>query len=31
LGEEAFQAAWAEGRNLKMQQAIDYALNPAED
>jgi non-specific serine/threonine protein kinase len=27
LGEEAFHSAWTEGRALKMQQAIDYALN----
>jgi non-specific serine/threonine protein kinase len=26
LGEEAFRSAWAEGRALKMQEAIDYAL-----
>ena len=26
LGEEIFTAAWAEGRMMKMQQAIDFAL-----
>lgn len=26
LGEEVFAAAWAEGRRMKMQEAIDYAL-----
>ena len=27
LGEEAFAAAWAEGRAMSMQQAIAYALD----
>jgi tetratricopeptide (TPR) repeat protein len=27
LSNEVFATAWAEGRNMKMQQAIDYALN----
>jgi predicted ATPase/DNA-binding XRE family transcriptional regulator len=27
LGEEIFREAWAEGRAMKMQKAIDYALN----
>ena len=26
LGEEAFEAAWAEGRKMTIEQAIDYAL-----
>ena len=26
LGEEAFAAAWAEGRKMSMEEAIDYAL-----
>jgi non-specific serine/threonine protein kinase len=26
LGEAAFETAWAEGRTMKMQEAIDYAL-----
>ena len=26
LGEETFAEAWAEGRKLKMQEAIEYAL-----
>jgi tetratricopeptide (TPR) repeat protein len=28
LGEEAFVAAWAEGRAMPLAQAIDYALSP---
>ena len=31
LGEEAFAAAWAEGRKMSMEQAIDYALNNEDD
>ena len=26
LGEEAFEAAWAEGRAMTPEQAIEYAL-----
>jgi hypothetical protein len=26
LGEEAFAAAWAAGRTMPLQQAVDYAL-----
>jgi non-specific serine/threonine protein kinase len=29
LGEEAFEAAWAEGRSLSIEQATAYALDPA--
>ena len=31
LGEEAFAAAWAEGRALSLQQAVDFALEAAAD
>ena len=27
LGNDAFSAAWADGRAMSMQQAIDYALS----
>ncbi len=31
LGEEAFAVAWAEGKAMKMQEAIEYALTPFRD
>lgn len=31
LGETAFHTAWTEGRGLKMQQAVDYALDLSTD
>ena len=31
LGEESFRAAWAEGRAMKMQEAIEYALKLSSD
>jgi tetratricopeptide (TPR) repeat protein len=31
LGEAAFTAAWAEGRAMTLEQAIEYALNVASD
>jgi predicted ATPase/DNA-binding SARP family transcriptional activator len=31
LGEDAFAAMWAEGRTMTMGQAIDYALNDAQE
>ena len=30
LGEEAFEAAWAEGRAMTMEEAIAYALGQSE-
>jgi tetratricopeptide (TPR) repeat protein len=30
LGEEAFAGVWAEGRVMSREEAIDYALSPAE-
>jgi DNA-binding CsgD family transcriptional regulator len=31
LGEEAFTAAWSEGRKMSPEQAIEYALEPPEE
>ena len=28
LEEQEFQAAWARGKRMKMQEAVDYALTP---
>jgi hypothetical protein len=31
LGEEAFAAAWAEGRAMSLEQAVAYALEESGD
>jgi hypothetical protein len=31
LQEDVFEAAWAEGRMMNMQEAIDYALTSFSD
>jgi DNA-binding CsgD family transcriptional regulator len=30
LDEEAFRAAWSEGRTMEMERAVEYALEPPE-
>jgi predicted ATPase/DNA-binding CsgD family transcriptional regulator len=30
MGEEAFRAAWSEGRAMEMEEAVEYALEPRE-
>jgi hypothetical protein len=31
LGEETFTAVWADGKKMKLNQVIDYALSPSSE